>query len=167
MIQVYSIILLLSMCRRTFRRFPQHQLRIYGWNIGKTYTRRQIVLPHNYTICAQAQQKCCRNIHPGLCGASVSRAGTLRRRFHPVRQDVPPEPPEPKMNFQSANYSFCTEKLRTAEAARSIVIQLKPVRSGYQSLSALRTALSITVAPSVQCSTELNSFSQWERPSLL
>ena len=35
-----------------------------------------------------------------------------------------------------------------------------------QSLSALSTAPSITVAPSVQCLTEENSGSQWESPSL-
>lgn len=56
----------------------------------------------------------------------LSRAGTLRRKFHHVRQDVQPEPPQPKTNFQLINYSLYAEKLRTAEAARSIVIQLKP-----------------------------------------
>ncbi len=59
----------------------------------------------------------------------ISRAGTLRRKFHHVRQDVQPELHEPKTNFQLINYSLCAEKLRTAEAARSIVIR----GIGYQS----------------------------------
>ena len=39
-----------------------------------------------------------------------------------MRQDVQPEPPEPRTNFRLINYSLYAEKLRTAEAARSFVI---------------------------------------------